>query len=419
MKSEIWDTVDLSEVIMLLTDYHSNGAYKKLKENVELLDKEDFALMIRTTNFEQNDFTKNNKYITEKAYNFLSKSKVFDDDLIMNKIANAGSIYYAPKLNRPISLAMNLFLIRINKEKANPKFIYYYLKVNEKYVKSFALGSVTNTITKEAVKNLKIILPPLVEQNAITQIIESFDNKIELLQDQNKTLEETAQTIFTEWFGKYQIGDELPDGWRIFQLNELVATVNGYSYKGNELVEYSDEALVTLKSFDRNGGFQTRGFKPFRGNPKDNQEVKIGDLVVAHTDLTQDAEVLGNPAFIFDDGGFIKMYITMDLVKIISLHKDISSSFLYYLMKDKAFKGHCVGYSNGTTVLHLSKRAIPEYQLLLPTDFNLIKKFSEIANSTTTKISLNKITIKSLTQTRDELLPRLMTGEIRVNEFKV
>lgn len=419
MKSEIWDTVDLSEVIMLLTDYHSNGAYKKLKENVELLDKEDFALMIRTTNFEQNDFTKNNKYITEKAYNFLSKSKVFDDDLIMNKIANAGSIYYAPKLNRPISLAMNLFLIRINKEKANPKFIYYYLKVNEKYVKSFALGSVTNTITKEAVKNLKIILPPLVEQNAITQIIESFDNKIELLQDQNKTLEETAQTIFTEWFGKYQIGDELPDGWRIFQLNELVATVNGYSYKGSELVEYSDEALVTLKSFDRNGGFQTRGFKPFRGNPKDNQEVKIGDLVVAHTDLTQDAEVLGNPAFIFDDGGFKKMYITMDLVKVISLHKDISSSFLYYLMKDKAFKGHCVGYSNGTTVLHLSKRAIPEYQLLLPTDFNLIKKFSEIANSTTTKISLNKITIKSLTQTRDELLPRLMSGEIRINEFNV
>ena len=206
----------------------------------------------------------------------------------------------------------------------------------------------------------------------------------------------------------------MPDGWRIFQLNELVATVNGYSYKGSELVEYSDEVLVTLKSFDRNGGFQTRGFKPFRGNPKENQEVKIGDLVVAHTDLTQDAEVLGNPAFIFDDGGFKKMYITMDLVKVVSIHKDISSSFLYYLMKDKAFKGHCVGYSNGTTVLHLSKKAIPEYQLLLPIDFSLIKRFSEIADSTTTKISLNKTTIKSLTQTRDELLPRLMSGEIRV-----
>ena len=107
----------------------------------------------------------------------------------------------------------------------------------------------------------------------------------------------------------------------------------------------------------------------------------------------------------------------MDLVKVVSINEDISSSFLYYLMKDKAFKGHCVGYSNGTTVLHLSKRAIPEYKLFLPIDFSLIKNFSKIADSTTTKISLNKLTIKSLTKTRDELLPRLMSGEIRVNEF--
>ena len=274
-------------------------------------------------------------------------------------------------------------------------------------------------LTLSTLRSLPIITPSSQrEKEQIVQIIDSFRNKINLLQAQNKTLEETAQTIFTEWFGKYQIGDDLPDGWRIFQLSELVVTINGYSYKGSELVEKSDEALVTLKSFDRNGGFQTRGFKPFLGNPKANQEVEIGDLIVAHTDLTQDADVLGNPAFIFDDGGFKKMYITMDLVKVVPIHKDISSSFLYYLMKDKAFKGHCVGYSNGTTVLHLSKKAIPEYQLFLPTDFNLIKRFSELANSTTTKISLNKITIKSLSETRDELLPRLMSGEVRVNEFK-
>lgn len=298
------------------------------------------------------------------------------------------------------------------------KYFYYLLEFKSDFIEKQSSGSTFSEASASLMRSIKIHLPPFPEQKSIAAILTSFDNKIELLQAQNKTLETLAQTIFTEWFGKYSVDDELPAGWRIFQLNELVNIVNGYSYKGSELVEYSDEALVTLKSFDRNGGFQTRGFKPFRGNPKENQEVKIGDLVVAHTDLTQDAEVLGNPAFIFDDGGFNKMYMTMDLVKVVPTHKDISSSFLYYLMKHKAFKGHCVGYSNGTTVLHLSKRAIPEYQLLLPTDFNLIKKFSEIANSTTTKISLNKITIKSLNQTRDELLPRLMSGEIRVNEFK-
>ncbi|OBX25558.1 hypothetical protein A9996_09355 [Gelidibacter algens] len=252
----------------------------------------------------------------------------------------------------------------------------------------------------------------------MAKVLTAFDDKIENLRAQNETLEQTAQTIFKEWFGKYQIGDELPEGWKTFKLSELVKSINGYSYKGKELVDESDEALVTLKSFDRSGGFQTRGFKPFKGNPKVTQEVVIGDLVVAHTDLTQDAEVLGNPAFIFDNGGFNRMFITMDLVKVIPNHKDISTSFLYYLMKDRKFKGHCVGYSNGTTVLHLSKKAIPDYELPLPIDFKKVNEFSIIANSTTKKISLNKEAIKNLSETRDTLLPKLMSGQLRVKNIE-
>jgi len=271
---------------------------------------------------------------------------------------------------------------------------------------------------KNAMRLFPVNLPPLLEQKAIAKVLTAFDDKIELLQAQNKTLETMAQTVFKEWFGKYQAGDEMPEGWIKYSLGELVEIINGYSYKGKELVENSNEALVSLKSFDRNGGFQTRGFKPFLGNPKPEQEVKIGDLVVAHTDLTQDAEVLGNPAFIFDNGGFEQMYITMDLVKVVSKHREVGLSFLYYLMKDRYFKGHCIGYSNGTTVLHLSKKAIPEYELYLPTDFDLIQRFTKIADDTTNKISLNIQVIKTLTKTRDTLLPKLMSGQVRVKNIK-
>lgn len=342
-----------------------------------------------------------------------------ENDILLTSVGTLGVPYKVKKSEVFYFKDGNLTWFKDYKN-IDPSFLYnWFLSVTGKHeLNKITIGSTQSALTISGLKSINILLPTLKEQIEITKIIQSFDDKIELLQAQNKTLEATAQTIFAEWFGKYQIGDELPEGWRIFQLSELVVTINGYSYKGSELVEKSDDALVTLKSFDRNGGFQTRGFKPFLGNPKANQEVEIGDLIVAHTDLTQDADVLGNPAFIFDDGGFKKMYITMDLVKVLPIHKDISSSFLYYLMKDKAFKGHCVGYSNGTTVLHLSKKAISEYQLFLPIDFNLIKRFSELADSTTTKISLNKITIKSLYETRDELLPRLMSGEIRVNDFK-
>lgn len=357
-------------------------------------------------------------YISKETYDkFMVRGFPKIGDVLMTTEAPLGCI---AKLDRDdVAVAQRLLTIRGKKNQLDNEYLRYYLtsRLGQHELQSRASGTTVEGIKRSEFIKVKILLPKYEEQKAIASILNAFDDKIELLQAQNRTLEATAQTIFTEWFGKYSIDDEQTDGWRIFQLNELVDIINGYSYKGSELVEYSDEALVTLKSFDRNGGFQTRGFKPFRGNPKENQEVKIGDLVVAHTDLTQDAEVLGNPAFIFDDGGFKKMYMTMDLVKVVSINEDISSSFLYYLMKDKAFKGHCVGYSNGTTVLHLSKRAIPEYKLFLPIDFSLIKNFSKIADSTTTKISLNKLTIKSLTKTRDELLPRLMSGEIRVNEF--
>ena len=298
------------------------------------------------------------------------------------------------------------------------KYFYYLMKFKADFIERLSSGSTFSEASGTLIKSIELNLPPLPEQKSIAKALTAFDDKIELLQAQNKTLETMAQTIFKEWFGKYQQELTPPNGWRTFSLSELVDVINGYSYKGKELVEESNEALVSLKSFDRNGGFQTRGFKPFKGSPKAQHEVKIGDLVVAHTDLTQDAEVLGNPAFVFDNGGFEKMYITMDLVKVISKNEDIGSSFLYYLMKDRYFKGHCVGYSNGTTVLHLSKKAIPEYQLYLPENFDLIKKFTKIANDTTNKISLNKDAIKSLTKTRDTLLPKLMSGQVRVNNIK-
>ncbi len=407
-----WEEVVLGDAVEILSskrifasDYVQEGVpFYRSKEIIEKAKGEEISTPL---------------YISKERFEEIKNSHGYpvNGDLLISAVGERSGIPYYVKNDSDFYFKDgNLIWFRNFTEKLNSEYLCYFLKsrIGQYKLNSLMIGSAYKALTIVGLKSMDLTLPPPLEQKSIAEILVSFDNKIELLKAQNKTLEEMAQTIFKEWFGKYGVDDKLPDGWRIFQLNELVATVNGYSYKGSELVEYSDEVLVTLKSFDRNGGFQTRGFKPFRGNPKENQEVKIGDLVVAHTDLTQDAEVLGNPAFIFDDGGFKKMYITMDLVKVVSIHKDISSSFLYYLMKDKAFKGHCVGYSNGTTVLHLSKKAIPEYQLLLPIDFSLIKRFSEIADSTTTKISLNKTTIKSLTQTRDELLPRLMSGEIRV-----
>ena len=126
--SQLWKEEKLGDILEVLTDYHANGSYKKLKENVEMLDVPSYALMIRTTDFERNDFSENVKYISKEAYEFLTKSKVYHEDIIMNKIANAGRVYFVPNLNRPISLGMNLFLLRVNRNIAVPRYVYYYIE---------------------------------------------------------------------------------------------------------------------------------------------------------------------------------------------------------------------------------------------------------------------------------------------------
>ena len=159
---------NIGNMIDILTDYHSNGAYKDLKANVELLDEEDYALMIRATDLENGDYTNNVKYITESAYNFMSKSKVFGGEIILPKIGTIGNVYFMPYLERPVSLAMNLFMLRCS-DKVMNKYMFLFLKSprgNENILNK-ANGAVTKTITKDAVRSIELPFPPLKTQQKV------------------------------------------------------------------------------------------------------------------------------------------------------------------------------------------------------------------------------------------------------------
>ena len=171
-----WEIKKFHEIISILTDYHANGSYKILKDNVELLDFKEYALMIRTTDLENNNFIKGVKYINEKAYNFLKKTKIFGGELIINKIGSAGNVYLMPYLNIPVSLGMNQFMIRLKKDYSN--IFYYKLLTTEYYtnvIKSNVQGAVTKTITKEAIKNIDIIIPPIELQNKFAERVEKIE----------------------------------------------------------------------------------------------------------------------------------------------------------------------------------------------------------------------------------------------------
>ena len=169
-----WVWASLDQILILLTDYHANGSYKILKEHVKILDHDDYAIYVRSTNLENGNFEVDLKFVSEKAYNFLGKSKVFGKEIIIGKIGNAGKIYYMPVLNKRCTLGMNLFMLRFN-EQLLSNYIFHHLKsgFSEKEIKEKIKGVGNPSIDKKEIRSLRVALPPLEEEKIITMEIES------------------------------------------------------------------------------------------------------------------------------------------------------------------------------------------------------------------------------------------------------
>lgn len=199
--------VKIGDYLETISDYHANGSYQSLKKNITFKRKKDYAIVIRTLNFERDDYDKDLLFINKNEYDYLAKSKVYPDDILMNKIADAGSVYLMPNLNTHVSCGMNLFLIRFNKS-VNQKYMYYNMKNVEKYIKSFAHGTTTKTITKNEVKNIEIRIHDRPEQDKIADLLTNIDSKIENNNAISKVLESMAKTIYDYWFLQFEFPDK-------------------------------------------------------------------------------------------------------------------------------------------------------------------------------------------------------------------
>lgn len=296
-----------------------------------------------------------------------------------------------------------------NPQMINRMYLYYELQSPrfKAYIDQMSTGSTIQHISLKTMRNYIFSFPPLSEQKRIASILSSLDNKIDLLNRENTTLEAMAESLFRQWFI-----EEAKDDWEEGKLEDYVELVNGVSYKGDEL-QPSNVAMVTLKSFDRNGGFRMDGYKEFTGKFKKEQVLHNGDLVVAHTDITQEADVIGNPAIVISKPQYETITFSMDVVRVASKSSLFTNSFLYYLMRTQTFKEHCLGFANGSTVLHLSKKAIPEFEFRVPPK-EIVRSFQDHVESINKKILNNNNEIQTLIHTRNGLLPKLMSNEIKI-----
>lgn len=358
------------------------------------------------------------RYLTQETYETWFRAHPIPGDILFVNKGTPGRVCLVPD---PVDfcIAQDMIALRADDEKIYNKYLFAVLRSREiqQQIYNTNVGDVIPHFKKQFMDQLLIPVPDRRIQEIIGNLYYELSYKTELNKKINKNLSEQIKTICTAWLSDYApFGGVLPDDWSKTSLSSIADFVSGYSYKGTELTE-SNIAMATIKNFDRKGGFKLDGYKEIvpSSKLKNTQHTELFDTLVAHTDLTQNAEVIGNAEPVMSKSGYSDIIFSMDLVKVVPKNKHISKFLIAAILQDKKFKAHCLGYVNGTTVLHLSKKALPEYQLYLPNDLSALKPLDELVTALYQQISANIEEITKLEALRNTILPKLMSGELDVS----
>jgi len=271
-----------------------------------------------------------------------------------------------------------------------------------------------------------IFFPPLPEQRAIAAVLSSLDDKIELLREQNKTLEATAQAIFKEWFVKFnfpnsegkpykasggkmidsELGD-IPDGWRTGKIKDLIDILSGFAFSSSDFSQDGKYKLVTIKNV-QNRYFDSETKDKLTELPErmpDYCKLDSGDILLSLT---------GNVGRICLVNG--EHYLLNQRVAKLRPKNPIDYAFSYLLFLQNSIFSLLQTTASGTTQQNLSPIQTKEIEIVIA-ERKTLDQFGAVANKLIQKINNNNSQIQTLSTLRDALLPKLMKGEIRVKGF--
>ena len=282
--------------------------------------------------------------------------------------------------------------------------MYYYFQWNNlRYLDS---GSAQSQITINDLSKVELTLPPLPEQKAIASVLSSLDDKIDLLHRQNKTLEAMAETLFRQWFI-----EEAKEDWEECRLGDLIEIKGGFSYKG-EFIGYGDSLLLGMGCVSFDNRFLSTGARQYAGTCSERFYAQPGDIVIATRQQSDNLPILGFPAMIPDDYKGKNVIVGTNLYSLKN-HSDLSNRLIFQIFRSKDYRSHIIASAKGSTVRMITKDAIEDFCFSMP-DVETINKLELHLDSLVSKLNENFKQIQTLENLRDTLLPKLMSGEVRV-----
>jgi type I restriction enzyme S subunit len=356
------------------------------------------------------DFNNGRKYVkkAEKSITRLglenSSTKVLNKGDII--ISARGTVGVVSMLSRDMAFNQSCYGVRAKDGTFND-YVYYLLIYAVRHLKQISHGGVF----RDTFKEIDILLPPLPEQRAIASVLSSLDDKIDLLHRQNKTLEAMAEALFRQWFI-----EEAEDWWEKHTIGDFVEVLRGLSYKGSGLTDKnSGIPMHNLNSVYEGGGYKYEGIKYYNGNYKEKHKVFPGDIIITNTEQGHDLLLIGYPAIVpkyFGNEGIFSQH----LYRLRIFDDRVTTQYLYYLLMSYDVREQITGATNGSTVNMLPKDGIEWATFKLPPKDD-IERFSLQVQQFWDKKELNISQIRTLEKLRDTLLPKLMSGEIRIGDY--
>ena len=369
-------------------------------------------LLVTSKNIKNSKLDLNSAYhISNQDFEDVNKrSLVSKWDVLLSMIGTVGEVCLIDQ--EPDFAIKNVGLFKVGNE-TKSRWLFYFLKSKkgQNYIFVRLSGTTQQYITLRELRELPVPVPPFPEQKAIAKVLTAFDDKIELLQAQNKTLESMAQTIFKEWFGKYQIGDELPEGWRVGKLgNEFDITI-GRTPPRKETQWFSERPTgkkwISIKDMGNCGTFiyNTSEYLTDEAIKKFNIPI-----IPTNTTILSFKMTVGKLTITTED------MLSNEAIAHLKIKNDsnLTSEFIYLFLRDLNFNS--LG-STSSIVTAINSTIIKGLDFIIPKD-NLLISFQKRIIPIFGKIQNNKSQIQSLTKTRDTLLPKLMSGQVRVNNIK-
>lgn len=382
---------------------------------------------LRATDLNNANVYTTSRMLTEVGFKSAGKSALlFEPNTIA--ISKSGTIGRVGILKDYMCGNRAVINIKVDENLVNLKYLFYWLINNNKYIQDLAVGSVQKNLYVSILSELEIEDINIEEQKKIADILSSLDDKIELNNEMNKTLEEMAQSIFKRWFVDFEFPNEdgepykssggemvdselgmIPKGWEVKSIGDLCEVGSSKRifmkeyvdsgvpfYRGKEIIEKSKGNSVSTELFITKERFEEIKEKFGVPNKNDILLTSVGTLGVAY--------LVGDEDFYFKDG---------NLTWFKNFKEEAYRYFIYKWIISSEGKKSIDAITIGSTQKALTINALKGMKLIVPSN-DILSLFEGFIKSNISNIRSNNEEKNNLIDIRDSLLPKLMSGEIQI-----